>query len=291
MSLLRTTTPPELVDLLNSGVPVFKADLLTLTLVSGTVIRLTSYDAPVVSPSLGTFLPGSPLFKRSLVTHKRGVEVDTMNITITPRETDLLGTTPWFKSIRAGALDYAKVRLDVAVFEVDTPTVLAGTFNWFTGNVAEIGDLTTMGVEIECQSILNRLDILMPRNLIQPGCLNTLFDQSCGLLESNFRTTGTISAVNGNGSLATGLAQASGYFDSGRLVITSGDNNNVVRKIKTNVSGDLFLFAPFVFPIVPGTTFRVNPGCPKTKDVCISKFSNGSRFRGFPYVPTPETVL
>lgn len=291
MSMLRVCDPGSLVTFLNSGAPFNKANLLTITLVSGTVIRLTDYDSPVVSTALGTFPTTGPLFKRSGITHRRGVEVDGMQLTLSPRPGDLLAGVPWLTSIRAGALDYATVKLDVAIFELATPTVLKGTFNWFYGNVADIPEWTTMGVSIECKSELARLDIQMPRNLIQPGCLNTLFDKACTLDEVAARVTGTVSAVNGDGSLQTGLAQATGFFDEGVLTITSGNNNNVVRKVKRQVSGALYLFAPFVFPVLAGTTFRVTPGCPKTKTVCNSKFSNVVNFRGFPYVPTPETVL
>lgn len=289
--MLRVCDPPNLIDFLNSREPFLRANLLTLTLASGTVVRLTDYDVPVVSANLGTFNHQGPLFKRSNLTHRKGVEVDSMTLTVTPDPADLLGPTPWLRSIRAGALDYATVQLDIAIFEVATPTVLKGTFNFFYGKVADIPETGAMGARIECKSELSRLGILMPRNVVQPGCLNTLFDVACGLAEASFRSTGTVTAINPDGSLDTTLVNATGTLDEGRLVITSGDNSNVVRKIKRNVSGDLYLFAPFVFPITPGTTIRVNPGCPKTKDVCNSRFGNQNRFRGFPYVPTPETVL
>ena len=45
-------------------------------------------------------------------------------------------------------------------------------------------------------------------------------------------------------------------------------------------------------PNVPavGDTFSVFPGCDKTKTTCAGKFSNIARFRGFPFVPVPETI-
>lgn len=291
MATLRACTPPDLVDFLNSGEPFFRANLLTLTLVSGLVIRATDYDhIPVVSGTLGTFADDL-MFSRSSITHRKGVEVDSMELVIYPRASNF-GTSEQQVALAAsGALDFAKVQLDVAIFTAAAPTTLRGTFNWFTGKVADISDLSAARIALSVKTELSRLDIMMPRNLIQPGCLNTLFDQGCGLLETAWRSTGTVTSVNADGSLNTTLSNPTGYLDGGRLVVTSGDNAQVVRKIKNNVAGVLHLFAPLVFPVTAGTTIRVNPGCPKTKDVCASKFSNGARFRGFPYVPTPETIL
>lgn len=290
-SMLRACDPPSLVTFLNSGVPFNRANLLTLTLASGVVVRLTDYDIDVNWPAQGVYSHAGPMFKRSMVTHRRGVEVDSLTLTLMPASTDLLNGVSWMTSIRAGVLDYAKVSLDIAIFDVQTPTVLEGVFNWFYGSVAEIPEWGVMGARVECKSDSSRLDILMPRNLIQAGCLHTLFDLGCGLSEAANRTTGTISSVAGDGSLVTGLGSATGTFDEGRLVITSGDNTGVARKIKRQVTTNLYLFAPFVFPIAPGTTFYVTPGCDKTKDTCNTKFSNVVNFRGFPYVPLPEAVL
>lgn len=290
-SMLRTCDPPTLVTFLNSGVPFNRANLLTLTLANGTVVRLTDYDTDVNWPAQGVYSHSGPLFKRSAVTHRRGVEVDGMTLTLMPAATDMLGGASWMTAIRSGVLDYAKVSLDIAIFNVLTPTVLEGVFNWFYGSVAEIPEWGVMGARVECKSDSSRLDILMPRNLIQAGCLHTLFDLGCGLLETANRTSGSISGTAGDGSLITGLGAASGTFDEGRLVITSGVHQGSVRKIKKQITTNLYLFAPFVSDPVPGTTFYVTPGCDKTKATCETKFSNVVNFRGFPYVPLPEAVL
>lgn len=288
---MRATDPPELITFLNTGAPFNKANLLTITLQSGSVIRITDYEVDVTSANLGTFSHSGPLFTKSDITHKRGVEVGTMTLIVSPKDTDLVDGIPWMVALQAGAFDYATVSLDVAIFDVTAPLVLKGTFNWFYGQIDEVPDVGLMAAELSVKSQLQRLDILMPRNQIQPGCLNTLFDLGCTLRRSDWELSRAINSVNTDGSLVTTITNGNGYYDEGRVTITSGQNTNAVRKIKQQVGGTLYLFSPFVFPIAAGTSCKVTPGCPKTQSACTTKFNNVVNFRGMPFVPVPETVL
>lgn len=283
-------TPSTLPTYLNSGAPFRPANLLTITLQSGTVLRYTDHDVDLDVAWLGAY-SHDLVFKRSDVTRQIGVQVDTMTVDVMPSDTDLIGGTPWLVAVQAGALDFADVQLDVGIIDLAS-SALQGSFIWFVGSVATLGDLSAASVKLNTKSFTARLDIQMPRNLVQPGCLNTLFSGPCGLVESAWRSTGTVAGVAGDQcSFSTGLAQAAGYFDGGRLTITSGPNANVVRRIKSYTStGVVTLFAPLVWPLTVGTTFAVSPGCPKTASVCAGRFSNLVNFRGLPYVPTPETV-
>ena len=285
------STPGTLPTYLNSGAPFRPVNLLTITLQSGVVLRYTDHDVDLPVAWLGGTFSHALVFKRSDITRQIGVQVDVLTIDVMPADTDLIGSTPWLVGAQAGALDFADVQLDVGIIDLAS-SALQGTFTWFVGSVATLGDISAASVKLNAKSFTARLDVQMPRNLVQPGCLNTLFSPPCGLVETAWRSTGTISAVASDQcSFSTGLAQAAGYFDGGRLTITSGPNANVVRRIKGFAAGGgVTLFAPLVWPLTVGTTFAVSPGCPKTASVCASRFSNLVNFRGLPYVPTPETV-
>jgi uncharacterized phage protein (TIGR02218 family) len=45
-------------------------------------------------------------------------------------------------------------------------------------------------------------------------------------------------------------------------------------------------------PLVPsaGDAFTAYPGCDKTQATCTTKFANLGAFRGFPFIPQPETA-
>jgi uncharacterized phage protein (TIGR02218 family) len=97
-------------------------------------------------------------------------------------------------------------------------------------------------------------------------------------------------AANGS-SFTTGLGQDAGYFDLGRFVWTSGANvgrSQVVRNFWQ--PNGVFKFAQgWPETVSVGDTFNVLAGCDKRQATCSAKFSNVARFRGMPFVPSPET--
>ena len=91
--------------------------------------------------------------------------------------------------------------------------------------------------------------------------------------------------------MACGLSQSAGYFTRGYILFTSGALNAIKRTVKGWQPGLVSVFNPL--PAVPavGDTFMIYPGCDHTQATCSSKFGNVVHFRGFPYVPVPETAL
>ena len=59
---------------LQTATEIRMADLYTITLTSGTVLRLTTWDANLVV-SGNTFLTGPPSIKRSAIEEKLGLDV------------------------------------------------------------------------------------------------------------------------------------------------------------------------------------------------------------------------
>lgn len=286
---MRTFHPSSCLTFLNTGAPFKRRWLFTIALANGQTVKYTDSDANVIDGTLGTFLCQGPIIEKTNVTHKLGLEVDSMTMTITPKSTDTVGGTKWFDIIRSGALDYATVEINCAIF--DTSNAYKGYFNWFYGYVSDVPQLDGISAQINVKSQLSRLqDMQMPRNLVQPQCLNVLFDKGCGLSRASFTQTGTITAINGDGSYKISVSQADGYFDLGRLNITSGANLGVSKQIKHNHGQDLYLYAPLYFTPTVGDTIAVMPGCDLSQATCVGKFSNGNNFRGMRFVPVPETL-
>ncbi|MFX9119937.1 DUF2163 domain-containing protein, partial [Acinetobacter baumannii] len=63
----------------------------------------------------------------------------------------------------------------------------------FEGRIIE-PEFDRYEIKASVVSEIDDLKVQMPRNLYQPGCLNTLFDQACGLLSSEFAVDTTIGA-------------------------------------------------------------------------------------------------
>lgn len=88
-----------------------------------------------------------------------------------------------------------------------------------------------------------------------------------------------------------------GWFDLGVVTFTSGallgQSRIVASYAHDGISGNNTLAVIPAFPVSPGPgdTFNVLPGCDKQQTTCSGKFANLANFGGFPYIPTPETVI
>jgi uncharacterized phage protein (TIGR02218 family) len=130
-----------------------------------------------------------------------------------------------------------------------------------------------------------------PRNYFLPACNHALFDAGCGLNKATYAVNGTGTAGNTVKPLsASALTQATDYFALGYVVINTGVNAGLVRSVRASVSGVLTFLYPLPQPCATGDTFTAYPGCDKTQATCTAKFNNLTKFRGFPYVPTPEQI-
>jgi len=282
------TATPGLIDFLNSGRQFYIADLLTLTLVSGDVLRHTNFDIDLTAGG-HVFRHDGMLYKRAATKITRGISVDTNELNLYPQAGYSLGGAPFLPACVRGALDGAKVLIERAYMPTAGDTAL-GTVWRFSGWVAES---EVRGNEVMCtaRSLTERLNVKWPRNLFQPSCLYTLFDAGCGLNKASFVVSGASASGSTKSLVVAGLAQPAGYFDMGVIAFTGGINAGARRTIKSHVSGGLHLTFPLIDVPGPGDAFQIWPGCDKTRATCEGKFSNLSRWRAYPYVPVPEAAL
>lgn len=278
---------PVLVALLASN-EFIMADLYTLTTVTGVVARYTSYDLDLVVAGQ-VYDSQGPILSRSRVRSLVGIEVDSLNLTIMANDTHLLMGAPILRIAHNGGLDGARLKLE-RVFMGAPGDTSAGTLILFEGRISDVQASRTEA-KLTVKSDIELLNIKMPRNLYQPGCLNTLFDTGCGLVKSAWAVAATVSAGSTVSSIACSLANASGYFDAGTITFTSGPNAGVTRTVKRYMPGLIALSLPLKAAPTAGDAFFAYPGCDKTQASCTAKFSNLPRFRGFPYVPIPETAI
>lgn len=276
-----------LIALLNSGQQFIMADLYTFNLVGGMVLRYTSADGALTVGG-NTFDGGSVIIERSRIRTVIGVEVDTLDINIAAMPEHLVGTTPILKALRNGALDGASLTVERCFMPTWGDTSL-GTVVLFSGKVADM-EVGRFEAKIRVNSDLHLLNIQMPRNLYQPGCLNTLFDGACTISKASFGASSTVNGGSTTSVINCGLTQAAGHFDMGTITFTAGVNVGVTRSIKQYTPGVITLMNPLVSTPLPTDTFIAYAGCDKTKATCQSKFNNVINFRGFPYVPAPESV-
>jgi uncharacterized phage protein (TIGR02218 family) len=272
------------------------ADLFTFTLLNGSVYRFTDFDLPVVIGG-NTYINNGPLIKRSLVKWTRGVAVDSMDVTIADDNVDspatLIGGFPILQALTQRAFDGASCQLDRAFSAPGVPN-WQGPLTLFLGRVSEIQSIGRASAKLTVNSMIDILNIRMPRNLFGSSCRWTLFDAGCTLNKATFAVSSSALTGSNASIIKATLAQATGHFALGYLIFTSGVNNGLTRSIKTFAAGSpaqIVLSVPL--PSAPGIgdTFTIYPGCDKTQSTCTSKFSNLVNYGGEPYVPAPETAI
>lgn len=285
---MKTTSAP-LMTLLTTQSKFFMADLYTITLPGGAVLRYTSADGNLVVD--GNLFLGDhvPLFERGRTRTVRGLEVDSLDLTIIADIAHTVNGVPWLTAIAAGALDNARVELERA-FAASADTAIVGTLKLFSGRVSD-SSIGTMEGKLTIRSDIELLNIKMPRNLYQTGCLNVLYDTGCAVNKAAHAATSSVLAGSSRSVINCGLTQADDFFTIGEIVCTGGQNAGVRRSIRSYSTGEISLSFPL--PKLPnvGDTFTAYPGCDGRKETCIDDFNNLPRYRAFPYVPMPETAV
>lgn len=279
------TASPELIALLNSSQQFAMADLLTITLKSGTVLRYTSADLPLTVGG-NTFTPF--LFKRGKTRLVAGIEVDSLDLTLYAGVDNLISGVPWPRFAQNGGLDGALVKLERA-FLPDWGQPVAGVLWMFSGHASEVIP-SRSEIRVAVKSDVEVLNTPLPRNLYQPKCVRTLYDAGCGISKAAYKASSTVAVNATRTAIPCALTHDAGWFTHGQITFASGPNAGVTRTVKAHALGMIGLALPL--PAMPGVgdAFDVWPGCDRIQATCEGKFNNKAKFRGFPYVPVPETV-
>lgn len=76
------------------------------------------------------------------------------------------------------------------------------------------------------------------------------------------------------------------------LVLTNlSANAGLTRTVKEHKDGTLSFALRLPHPPRAGDVFKIYPGCDKRQSTCKDKFQNIVHFRGFPYIPSADTVV
>lgn len=281
------TIPSSLATLFASGNAFNKADCYTFYLINGSVYKLTSYDSDVVFGS-DTWSCSGPILSRGTSRIVLGLEVGTMEITASPHDADLIGAQSWFQAVCSGVMDGATVSVDRAFFSIDGEC--AGLVNVFYGNIAQTV-IDRAEINFTVNTPLDALNIQMPRNLYQTACQHTLFDVGCGASRAAFTSTGSVTDNISRVGFDSDVGGQNGRYNLGALQFTSGVLEGTKRTVKTWDGFHFILLNPLPLPPAAGDTFQVTAGCDKTLTKCNELFLNKANYKGWPFVPIPETAL
>lgn len=190
--------------------------------------------------------------------------------------------------IIGGRLDFAEVRTQTVNYES-----LADGGLWL--NRGFIGRVTVKNdqyvAELRGLSQIASQQIL---ELYSAGCRYDLGSTRCtvDITTGPFFVTSTISTiVEDRIQFTSGLGQAAGYFDYGKITFTTGDNSGLVMEVKTHTGGgNIELWQPLPFAFQTGDAFEAVAGCDKQLATCRDKFANLINHGGFPHLPGEDVL-
>lgn len=282
------TATPALISHLAANDQFLMADLYSFALLDGTALRYTD-AARDLAWGGAAWLGSSVQIERQRIKSAVGLSVDELEIDVYPRPADQVDGVAFLQAGTQGRLDGAGVTLQRLFMQPFGTGV--GAVTLFVGRVSDVSFGRSRAV-LKVRSLMELLNVQMPRRLYQPGCGHALFDAGCGLAKSSWGAAGAVSAVGDPRSLMTTLAQPDGYFALGTITMISGANNGLSRTVLSHSrsGGTLQLAMAFPKPPAPGDGFTAWPGCDKQFATCTDKFANPARFSGFPHVPAAETA-
>ncbi len=170
-----------------------------------------------------------------------------------------------------------------------------GAVTVFGGKIAGI-DLDGITAAIAAKGKTNDLDQYAPRNIYQVGCNHAFCDAGCALSRASFTTPFTVGLsptttfIPWNGTPPTNPQG----WQNGTIVFTSGAAAGARRTIaKADSSGATLVYPLYVTP-AHADTFTGLQGCDKSFDSgsgqSCTDYSNTQHYRGFPYVPPPNSA-
>ena len=276
-----------LLNFLNSTTQLVTVDLYTFELRNGVTLRYCDASNDTTYGGF-TYLAAPAGLTRSKIRWVVGTEVDSLDIVFQSDSSIVVNGTPLLAAAVLGLFDNARVTLQrLFMSDWSTPVDVLLLFQGATAPAELLRD----AVHLTVKSDLDKLNVMIPPNLFQSSCMHSLYDSGCTVKAATYRVSGTASSVNSNGGIVTTLSTADNYFQMGAIKFTSGANVGLTRTVKTYAGGVVTPTKAFPYAIANGDAFTITPGCDKTMNGdCRNKYNNLSNFKGFPFIPVPETA-
>lgn len=283
-----------------------RVDLYAITLAGGaSSIYLTTGQLPAIVG--GQVYSTGIVFNRNSTRQEAGMKVQSMKITATPQPDAsggqvYIGGLPFLQACANRLLDGARILYSKCFLAAPDSNGLldysVGALPWFQGRVNTVV-VQRDHADITVNSDVEMLNVQMPINIFQPSCLHTLFDSGCGLSAATFTDSGAVAGGSTQTGITSSLNKADDYYTLGKIVFTSGPNVGITRYVKQykNSSGVFLFNRPLPYAPVVGDNFLATAGCKHTMAACSNTsttvgpaFNNLARFRGYPFIPVPETT-
>jgi len=252
-----------------------------VTRVDGEILGFTDYDSDIVFEGL-TYIARSGFSPTDSETNTR-LAVDNLNANGILDSEILVA-----EDLASGKYDYAGIE----IFLVNAKDVSQGRDILLSGKLGEI-KVNRGSFAAEVRGLANAY-MQQHSFVYQPGCRAQLGDSRCQVDLTPFTFSGSVSSVSSNGLVITDptQVQANGFFDYGKVTMTSGASNGLSVEVKTYTVGVINLQLQFAQGIEVGDTFNIQAGCGKRfNEDCVTRFNNAINFRGEPHIPGMDKIM
>jgi uncharacterized phage protein (TIGR02218 family) len=134
--------------------------------------------------------------------------------------------------------------------------------------------------------------------VITPTCRWVFGSPQCGVDLTTFQQAGVVLLSPDRSTIFMSIADPhlDAQWNNGSILLTSGRNAGTIIETKTvefaagSSRGTILTWLPVPFPLSPGDTFELRPGCDKTVGAC-QLYDNFLNFGGFPDVPGTDSII
>lgn len=200
----------------------------------------------------------------------------------------------------------AVTEADLVAGRFDAAEVQAWLVNWsdvaqrhllFRGTIGEV-QTGGGGFRAELRGLTEMMGQPMVR-IYQRHCNARLGDPVCGVSMNQPAYSAEAVVIDAAGGQTLRLSSLEGYaadwFARGHLDVVDGGATGLSAMIKSDAlvgtERHVGLWQELRIPLAPGDRVKVRAGCDKRAETCRTKFSNFSRFRGFPHIPGEDWLM
>lgn len=210
-------------------------ELVDVELANGTTYRYTNHPKDLTWNAGGDTYSGGilPEKYRGAITHNTSGGFDECEIALAGITGDLVDQVK-SNILEASKIKIRQIRWDTAYAADEEVVKMYGT--------PDVG-FNTKSLQLRIVSILDSLNIQVPRHTYQPTCNNYLFDETCGLTRADYAYSGTAT----DGSTTTMIDVAAGTLYT--VDFDAGDETNPIERGET-VTGGVNAYTAVIVQIV-----------------------------------------
>lgn len=297
MTALLRAASPGLQAIMGPSAPagnVQRADLFDFTLADGvTAEHWTSWDSDLTIGGTA-YSSKNPWLTRSNWSVVNTLEVATLTLYLRALNGAFAGGAQIKQQIVQGLFDGAAF-LFSRLYMPSPGGASLGALPLFGGEVGAV-DIVGTTATLTIKAKVNKLDQNVPRNLVQVGCNHAFCDPGCTLNRATFTSTHSVGAsptatfIPWSGAAPGNAA----LLQNGTFALTSGAGAGQKRTIAKGDNTGLTLAYPLYIVPAPGDSFTGFQGCSKAlsdgSGQDCTAYANTQNFRGFPYVPPPNSA-